>query len=561
MSSCLRSRVFGLLVLHVLPGLLVLSGCAAHLPPEPARRPSAWAAPEVLVPPSAFGGAHGLALDARGRLLVASVAGNAVWEVDRSSGEVRPHVAGPQGQADDVAVGPRGELAWTSVLMGILHYRESEQAPVRVLASGMRSINGVGFDPRDGRLYVSQTANTGPDDALWEIDRAGVAPPRLIARGIGSLNGFKVGQDGMLYGALMFRGQAARVDPRDGRVTVIAEGFGTPTAAAPDSRGNLWVVDSRSGELVCVELATGRRSRTVQLRPAIDNVAVSREGTVYVSNMADNAIHAYDPASGELRALVQGRLAVPSAMRAEGNSLYVADVFSLREVDVATGAVKDILRRQRDPSVLFPSGVGMSATRFALASWISGTVVVVDRASRQAIATLHGLRQPYDAIPLADGSLVVAEFGAGTLTHASGRDYATRRLLADGIGGPAQMLLVEHEQAIYLTEATGGKLTRVSLQDGGRTTVFAGLQQPEGLARTPWGTWVVAEAGARRIVEIDAASGQSRVVATDLPIGLPAFPGAPAPYMPTGVAVGADGAVYFASDLHNAIYRIPRRDS
>jgi streptogramin lyase len=45
-------------------------------------------------------------------------------------------------------------------------------------------------------------------------------------------------------------------------------------------------------------------------------------------------------------------------------------------------------------------------------------------------------------------------------------------------------------------------------------------------------------------------------VAEGLPIGLSAGPGMPPPYVPTGVAVAADGTVFFSADRNNAIYRI-----
>jgi len=57
-------------------------------------------------------------------------------------------------------------------------------------------------------------------------------------------------------------------------------------------------------------------------------------------------------------------------------------------------------------------------------------------------------------------------------------------------------------------------------------------------------------------LEIDPADGSKRTVAENLPIGLAAGPGLPPPYVPTGVAVGADGSVYVSADLNNAIYRI-----
>ena len=74
------------------------------------------------------------------------------------------------------------------------------------------------------------------------------------------------------------------------------------------------------------------------------------------------------------------------------------------------------------------------------------------------------------------------------------------------------------------------------------------------------GSVLVAESAGTRLTEIDLANDQRRTVADKLPIGLPVGPGMPPPYVPTGVAVGADGSVYYGADRNNAVYRIkPQR--
>ena len=75
------------------------------------KKPASWSAPEVLVAPSSFSGVHGLAIDAQGRLLAGSVLGNKLWEVDRTTGAAKVLIPAPEGQADDIAIGPKGEMA------------------------------------------------------------------------------------------------------------------------------------------------------------------------------------------------------------------------------------------------------------------------------------------------------------------------------------------------------------------------------------------------------------------------------------------------------------------
>ena len=83
-----------------------------------------------------------------------------------------------------------------------------------------------------------------------------------------------------------------------------------------------------------------------------------------------------------------------------------------------------------------------------------------------------------------------------------------------------------------------------------------GLALPEGVAQTPWGTFIIAEAAAARLSEFDPATGTLRTVAVKLPIGLSGGPGMPPPNVATGVTVAPDGTVYFSANLNNAIYRV-----
>ena len=534
-------------------GLLFLSFALAACSTSPTVRPQAWSAPEAIVAPSSFSGVHGLAIDAKGRLLAGSVLGNSIWEVDRQTGAAHILIGGPEGQADDIAIGPNGEMAWTSFLQGVIRYRENDGATIRVLAKDLPGINSLAFDQKNGKLYASQVFL---GDAMWEIDMAGKEPPRQIAKGMGGFNGFEVGPDGMIYGPLWFKGQVVKMNPADGAITVIADGFKVPAAANLDGKGNLWVVDTRAGELLKVNLASGQKTMVRQLSSAVDNLAIAPEGTIYVSNMADNGVQAFDPASGSLRQLTSGKLAVPGGIKLDGKQLFVADVFGFRQVDINSGAVRDIFRMQAS-ELEYPFSVGLSATHYALTSWFTGSIQIVDRATQKTVKMLHGLKAPMDAQFLADGSVVYAEIATGTITRASGTDFSERKVIAADLAGPVQ-LLVGQNNDLYVTEAAGN-LARISLADGSKTVIADKLALPEGLAFTPWGSIVVAEAAARRLTEIDLATGARRTVAENLPIGLEAGPGLPPPYVATGVAVGADGTVYVSADRNNAIYKIRPR--
>ncbi len=137
----------------------------------------------------------------------------------------------PQGQADGIAIGPHGALAWTSWMQDVLRYRENDAAPIRILAKDLPGINSLAFDQKTGKLYASQVFLS---DAIWEIDVAGNNPPRRIAKDMGGFNGFEVGPDGMLYGPLRFTGQVVRMNPADRAIQVINSEFQVPAALKLD---------------------------------------------------------------------------------------------------------------------------------------------------------------------------------------------------------------------------------------------------------------------------------------------------------------------------------------
>jgi sugar lactone lactonase YvrE len=541
--------------------LLALGGCGAsrtapppvtESAPAPAAQatgPTAWQAPEVLVKPSSFHGVHGLAIDAQGRLLAGTVVGSEMWEVDRQTGAAHVFIGAPEGEADDIAIGPKGELAWTSFTQGQVHIRDRDDAPIRTLAKDLMGINGIAFDKKTGKLYASQVFY---GDALWEIDLAGGAP-RLIAKDLGGFNGFEVGPDGQLYGPLWFKGQVVKINPKNGKVTVVNAEFKTPASANLDGKGNLWVLDTFTGELSKVELKTGKKTVLQTLQSSLDNLAFAPDGTLYVSNMADNSVQVVDPTGASVKTLTGGELAAPAGIKLEGDTLYVADVFAFRAVNTQTGEVRDVQRAYAS-QLAHPAAVGVGGKLIALSTWSSNNIQLLDRATLADVEVLKDFQVPMDAIPLEDGSLLVIELAKGTLVRASGEHYADRKVVASELAGPTQMILGK-DGGVYITEAIG-RLTRVDLQLGTKTVVADQLAMPEGLAETPWGSFVVAESATRRLVSIDPVQKTRVVVAENLPIGLPGRKELPPPYLTTGVAVGPEGTVYVTCDRDGSLLRI-----
>jgi len=510
-----------------------------------------------LVPGSAFHGVHGLGIDKSGRLFAGSVAGAALYEVDRSNGTAKIAIPSPEGMADDIAFAPDGTMAWTGFLTGDLYSRKGD-GPVKKLASGLPGINSLAFR-KDGRLYATQVFL---GDALYEIDVEGAKPPRKIMEKMGGLNGFEFGPDDKLYGPLWFKGQVARVDVDKAELSVVAEGFKIPAAVNFDSKGNLFVVDTALGQLVRVDTKSGAKKLVAQLKPSLDNLAIDDKDRIFVSNMADNGIQEVDPETGAAKQVISGKLALPGGIGVVSDggkdTIYVADVFAYRTVDGATGEVAEPARMHADGATLeYPMSATAKGDDVLLSSWFTGTVQLIDRKTGKTKEMLHDFKAPHDAVRLGDGSILVNELGTKSLVRASGEHGKDRTVVAGNLEGPVG-LAAAPGGAVYLTEAFAGQVSKVEA-DGKKTVVAKDLKMPEGIALAGDGKLVVAEVGAKRIVSIDPANGSITEIAANLPIGLPAAPGGLPSNIPTGVGVGATGVIYFSSDVENAIYKVTKK--
>jgi sugar lactone lactonase YvrE len=510
-----------------------------------------------LVPGSAFHGVHGLGIDKAGHLFAGSVAGAALYEVDRQNGAAKIVIPSPVGMADDIAFAPDGTMAWTGFLTGDLYSRKGD-GPIKKLASGLPGINSLAYR-KDGRLYAT-TVFLG--DTLYEIDVEGTKPPRMIMEKMGGLNGFEFGADDKLYGPLWFKGQVVKVDVDKPELTVVADGFKIPAAVNFDSKGNLWVVDTAVGQLVRVDPKTGDKKMVAQLKPSLDNLAIDDKDRIFVSNMADNGIQEVDPETGAAKQIIIGKLALPGgiAVVSDGpkDTIYVADVFAYRTVDGATGEVSEPARMHTAGGTLeYPMSATAKGDEVILSSWFTGTVQVIDRKTGATREMMHGFKAPHDAIRLGDGSILVNEFGSKSLVRASGEHGKDRSVVVGDLEGPVG-LTAGSKGEVYVTEALAGQVSKVE-SNGQKTVVTKELKMPEGIAMAPDGKLIVAEVGAQRIVEIDPQNGNVKEIAGNLPIGLPAAPGGLPTNIPTGVGVGATGAIYFSSDIENAIYKVAKK--
>ena len=144
---------------------------------------------------------------------------------------------------------------------------------------------------------------------------------------------------------------------------------------------------------------------------------------------------------------------MPSGVKVSGGTLWVADIFSYRKVDLASGAVSDVMRMHAEGVVMeYPFGVGISADRVVLTSWFTGTVQVLDRATNKTLVMSHGWKAPYDAILCAASGSHVPQSLINQLAPGGS--------IVMPVGGPGRV-----QTLVRVTNATDGSVEQSSLGD------------------------------------------------------------------------------------------------
>ncbi len=520
----------------------------------------------ILHQGSPMHGSFGLRFGPDGNLYICSFSG--LFVLDPTRGEMVGYLGPESGVVtpEDVNFGPDGSLYWASMFTGYVGRRQPDGTTTTQMVAPF--VNPIAFSP-DGRLFVSEPWFS---DTLFEVDPALSAPPTPLISGLGGLKGLEFGADGLLYAALMWKGEVVRIDLAADPPTVetVASGLGAPFTAKFGPDGLLYVVERVTSTIQRVDPATGVAETWAELPWGPDNLAFDPLGNAWVSSYTDGAIAVVNP-NGAVVPVIPGGLIMPSGItvepRADGESVWVGCTFSLREIDGATGVERRAARYR-----FTPDGVGAAlSVSWSRRGLVTSTIFPLPRVQvwnpvTSAVIEDHlEYSYPINAIALGD-DLIVADLG-----RAPGEARVVRvsqgasTTLADASAGLyAPTGLAASDDDVWVSDWATGTVWQI-LVDGavpGRPILVAdGLAGPEGLALDHDGTLLVAEAGAGRISRIHLGSRSVSEVASGLAIGMPGV-GALAPMgFLNAVAVGPSGAIYIASDLANLIYKLEPKTS
>jgi sugar lactone lactonase YvrE len=530
---------------------LLLTGCEQPDAPPPAVEVIAPSL-TVLASGANIAGANGISFSPDNELYVASVIGSNITVIDPDSGAIVRRLGAAEGVIgpDDIDFRADGSFFWTSILTGEVagYNKDSERVVAAQLTPG---VNPITFSD-DGRLFVSQCFfGTG----LFEVDPQGLEPARVIAEDLGpgcGLNGMDWGPDGRLYGPRWFTGEVVSFDVDSNEMRVEATGFQTPAAVKFNSKGELHVLDTTSGEAFRLDGKGDDKEKVLvaTLTPGLDNFAFDKTDRLFVSSFTDGFVKRVE-ADGSLTTLQPGGLAHPGGMALFKGELVVADVHAMRFFNPMTG---DETRTHRNIMGVGKVGGAMNLAadgeHLIIASWVDSDVRVWDPASGEVLERYSGLQGPVAAVRF-NGQLIATEAGSGRVIGLGETGVTPLFSL------PSPSGLVVDNKALYVTDRDSGSIYQLgkdSVLLPEPLLVVSGLTTPEGIV-VDGEAFIVVEGSTGEIKRVTAA-GQASLLGT-IPAGTPA----PSELQPSsmvfnGVALGPDGAVYATGEVSRKLYKI-----
>ena len=501
--------------------------------------------------------ANGLYFGPDGYLYIGSTGGNEIIKMDSNSGRILDRIGAERGVVtpDDLTFGPDGMLYFTAIMIGEVRKIDpfDPAATATTIATGLAGVNPITFNDQ-GRLFVA--LDFFGSAGLYELDPNGVQPPHLIYGGwdIYNLNGFDFSpDDGWLYGPIYGQGVVKiDVDASSPAPVPVISGIAT-SAVKFDTQGRLYTDDNDTGRVLRYDYGdwgNGQVLATVSF--SMDNLAIDSRSHVYVSSDRDGCIAKILP-NGNHVLISPGGMIAPNGVAVlprpdGGDSVYVADIFSLREFDGRTGKALSVV-----PAGIVSGGIttflgtlAPDGNNLIVSSALSGLIQRWNPLQQEVLDTWNDPYMPQGAMPFGQDMVVATELLTGQVVRftPSGREFIAQ--LAMPVG------LATNGTDLWVADYALGQVFKIlpNFQP-----VAGGLNGPTGLAfYPPDGSLLVVEANAGRLSRIDPATGNISILAEGLQVGYSI------PMVYNSVAVASSGAIYvtgFTPGLRmNLLYRI-----
>jgi len=496
-----------------------------------------------------FPGVNGAAVGADGHLYVSHTGNGTITQINLKTMKAKPFVL-PYRAAfilDDIAADDKGNLyaTGTTPLVGEV-YRIDKNGVRTVIADGMAAPNGIEYNKKTGRLFVTECFQ---GNRVYEVDPTGAKKARLLIDKniIPVPEGFDFDPDtNDLIIPDLGTGKILRVHPDTGAITTVTDKVPGCIALAigPDKK---IYVPALSGAVYRVSLDGAKVEKIAQLSPGLDNVALTREGRLFITSYWDATIYEVSTdGSGKFKQLFPKGPNQPLGIVVKNGTVYVADAIMIRTVAKGKYHPTKLNAWASHGMPLTLSLTDGPGNTMFWTDCIHGAVAVGDPEKGEFKPVAGDLKQPMAALMSRDGaSLYVAEYGAGQITTVSLQD-GSKTVLAGNLEGPLAMALIDG--SLYVAEAKPGRISKVDVASGKKEVFVSSLVgKPVALAADGRGNLLVLDGAGQKIVRIHLKTLSLDVLAKNVPVGYSPIGSYPPVEFPSPMVVSAQGDIYLTT--------------
>lgn len=500
-----------------------------------------------IVKDTLFPGCNGATIGLDGALYVVHTANGTTTRIDLKTMKATNFVPPYAGTfiTDDITSDDKGNFysTGTTPIVGEV-YRIDKNGVKTVIAKGFLAPNGIQYNKRTGRLFMSECFQ---GNRVFELDPTGAKEPRLLVKEnvIAVPEGFGFDPDtNDLIIPDLGTGKILRVHPDTGNITVIAEKFIAPVALKVGPDKMAYTIELATGAVYRLSLDGQKREKLAQLPPGVDNLAITPEGRLFVTHYWDATVYEVaTDGSGKVKALFPKGPNQINGILVKNGKILVSDAIMIRSME-KDHYVYSKLNAWAAHGMPLP--IGLADGPGDQVFWpdsVNNAVAIGDPAKGEFKAIAGGLNRPMAVVMSKTGPKVyVAEYGAGQITEVSLTDGA-KKALATGLEGPLALAIIDN--TLFVGEAKAGRITKVDLASGNKEVFVAGVVGKVGaLANDGAGNLLALDGASGRLFRINPKNLAISLVVENLPVGYGSAGSYPVVEFPLSMAIGPKGDIY-----------------
>jgi sugar lactone lactonase YvrE len=454
-----------------------------------------------IVKDTLFPGCNGATIGMDGALYVVHTGNSSTTRIDLKTMKATDFVP-PYGGTfitDDITSDDKGNFYSTGTTSAAGEiYRIDKNGIKTVIARGISGANGIQYNKRTGRLFISECFW---GNRVFELDPTGVKEPRLLVKEnlIAVPEGFDFDPDtNDLIIPDLGTGKIVRVHPDTGNVTVIAEKFAGPVALKVGPDKMAYIVELGGGGVYRLSLDGQKREKLAQLPPGLDNLAITPEGRLFVTHYWDATVYEVaTDGSGKTKMLFPKGPNQINGVVVKNDRILVSDAIMIRSVE-KDHYVYTKINAWAAHGMPLPLGLADGpGDQVFWPDWVNNAIAIGDPAKGEFKAIAGGLNRPVAVVmSKTEPKIYVAEYAAGQITEVSLTDGA-KKALATGLEGPLGLAIIDN--TLYVAEAKPGRISKVDLASGNKEVFLSGVVGKVG---------ALANDGAGNLLALDSASGR-----------------------------------------------------